>query len=46
MNVADAPKFTEVDAARLARELYGLSLSVEPLPSERDRSAPVEIVFP
>ena len=46
MNVAAAPEFTEADAARLAREIYGLSLAVEPLPSERDRSAPVEIAFP
>jgi 4-aminobutyrate aminotransferase-like enzyme/Ser/Thr protein kinase RdoA (MazF antagonist) len=38
VNVAAAPKFTEVDAARLARELYGLSLAVEPLPSERDQN--------
>ena len=38
MNVAAAPKFTADDAARLARELYGLSLTAESLPSERDRN--------
>jgi 4-aminobutyrate aminotransferase-like enzyme len=38
MNVAAAPKFTGVDAARLARDIYGLSLAAEPLPSERDQN--------
>src|SRR5208283_2898428 len=38
MNVAAAPKFTADDAARLARDLYGLSLAAESLPSERDQN--------
>jgi 4-aminobutyrate aminotransferase-like enzyme/Ser/Thr protein kinase RdoA (MazF antagonist) len=38
MNVANAPQFTPADAVRLARDLYGLSLAAEPLPSERDQN--------
>ena len=38
MNVAAAPKFTSADAVRLARELYGLSVAADPLPSERDQN--------
>jgi 4-aminobutyrate aminotransferase-like enzyme/Ser/Thr protein kinase RdoA (MazF antagonist) len=38
MNVAAAPSFTAADAARLARDLYGLSLDAESLPSERDQN--------
>ena len=38
MNVAAAPKFTAAAAARLARELYGIALAAEPLPSERDQN--------
>src|SRR5580698_6433044 len=38
MNVAAAPRFSADDAARLANELYGLSLAAEALPSERDQN--------
>src|ERR1700733_11588235 len=38
MNVAAAPRYTNDDAVRLARELYGLSLAAESLPSERDQN--------
>ena len=38
MNVAAAPRFSSDDAARLARELYGLPLAAESLPSERDQN--------
>jgi 4-aminobutyrate aminotransferase-like enzyme/Ser/Thr protein kinase RdoA (MazF antagonist) len=38
VNVAKAPRFSPADAARLARDLYGLSLDVEALPSERDQN--------
>jgi 4-aminobutyrate aminotransferase-like enzyme/Ser/Thr protein kinase RdoA (MazF antagonist) len=38
MNVAAAPRYTTEDAVRLARELYGLSLAAESLPSERDQN--------
>ena len=38
MNVAAAPRFSEVDAVRLVRELYGLPVDAEPLPSERDQN--------
>ena len=38
MNVANAPRFTAAEAVRLARHLYGLSLTAEPLPSERDQN--------
>jgi 4-aminobutyrate aminotransferase-like enzyme/Ser/Thr protein kinase RdoA (MazF antagonist) len=38
VNVANAPRFSPDDAVRLARELYGLSLAAEPLPSERDQN--------
>jgi len=30
------PQFSEADAIRLAAELYGITVSAEPLPSERD----------
>jgi len=38
VNVAAAPQFNEIDAERLARDLYGRSLHAEPLPSERDQN--------
>ena len=38
MNVANAPRFTASEAERLARNLYGLSLDAEALPSERDQN--------
>jgi 4-aminobutyrate aminotransferase-like enzyme/Ser/Thr protein kinase RdoA (MazF antagonist) len=38
VNPAAAPRFSAGDATRLARELYGLSLDSEPLPSERDQN--------
>ena len=38
MNVARAPQFTAETAARLAHDLYGLSLDAGPLPSERDQN--------
>ena len=38
MNVANAPRFSPADATRLAGELYSLSLTAEPLPSERDQN--------
>ena len=38
MNVANAPQFTRGDAVRLARDLYGLALAAESLPSERDQN--------
>lgn len=38
MHVRNAPKFTAVDAVRLARDLYGLSAAAESLPSERDQN--------
>jgi 4-aminobutyrate aminotransferase-like enzyme/Ser/Thr protein kinase RdoA (MazF antagonist) len=38
MNVANAPKFAVRDAVGLARELYGLTMDAEPLPSERDQN--------
>jgi len=38
MNVAHAPQFTATAAAVLARDLYGLALDAEPLPSERDQN--------
>jgi 4-aminobutyrate aminotransferase-like enzyme/Ser/Thr protein kinase RdoA (MazF antagonist) len=38
VNVAAAPRFTELDAVHLASELYGLSLAAESLPSERDQN--------
>jgi 4-aminobutyrate aminotransferase-like enzyme/Ser/Thr protein kinase RdoA (MazF antagonist) len=37
-SVTKAPCFSAGDAARFARELYGLPLSAEPLPSERDQN--------
>ena len=37
-SLGDAPAFLPRDAARIARELYGLDGSVEPLPSERDQN--------
>ena len=36
--VKHAPAFALADAARLAKELYGLSGSVDVLPSERDQN--------
>jgi len=38
MNVAAAPRFTAADAVRMARELYGLAVEAESLPSERDQN--------
>jgi 4-aminobutyrate aminotransferase-like enzyme/Ser/Thr protein kinase RdoA (MazF antagonist) len=38
VNVANAPRFSPADATRLAGELYSLSLTAEPLPSERDQN--------
>ena len=38
MNVAAAPRFTASDAVSLARDLYGLTVAAEPLPSERDQN--------
>ncbi|MDE3136031.1 MAG: aminotransferase class III-fold pyridoxal phosphate-dependent enzyme [Acidobacteriota bacterium] len=32
------PSFTDADAVRLAKELYGLHATARPLPSERDRN--------
>ncbi|HEX6639840.1 MAG TPA: phosphotransferase, partial [Thermoanaerobaculia bacterium] len=37
-SLGDAPAFVERDAARIARELYALDASIEPLPSERDQN--------
>ncbi len=34
----ELPAFSEQDAARIARECYGLHAAVEPLPSERDKN--------
>ena len=36
--VISAPRFAAADAVKLARELYGLDASAEPLPSERDQN--------
>ena len=36
--VQKAPRFTNEDAVRLARELYGLDVTAGPLPSERDQN--------
>ncbi len=36
--VRNAPEFTEDSAVRLARDLYGLSVTARPLPSERDQN--------
>jgi 4-aminobutyrate aminotransferase-like enzyme/Ser/Thr protein kinase RdoA (MazF antagonist) len=36
--VSKAPKFTEDDAVRIAREKYGISAATRPLPSERDQN--------
>ena len=36
--VTRAPRFSAADAVRFATELYGLSLTAEPLPSERDQN--------
>ena len=36
--VQKAPRITEADAVRIAAELYGLDVSAESLPSERDQN--------
>ncbi len=36
--VQRAPRFSREDAARIARELYGVRAEAEPLPSERDQN--------
>ena len=36
--VQKAPRLTEADAVRIVAELYGLSVSAAPLPSERDQN--------
>jgi 4-aminobutyrate aminotransferase-like enzyme/Ser/Thr protein kinase RdoA (MazF antagonist) len=36
--VISAPRFTAIDAVKLARELYRLDAAAEPLPSERDQN--------
>ncbi len=36
--VADAPRFEPADAARIARDVFGVGASAEPLPSERDQN--------
>src|SRR2546425_105579 len=36
--VENAPLFTESDCLRIAKELYGLDVSAQPLPSERDQN--------
>jgi 4-aminobutyrate aminotransferase-like enzyme/Ser/Thr protein kinase RdoA (MazF antagonist) len=36
--VTSSPRFSAGDAVRFARELYGLSLAADPLPSERDQN--------
>ena len=36
--VQKAPRLTEADAVRMVAELYGLSVSAAPLPSERDQN--------
>jgi len=38
VHVGNAPQFTDRDAVRLARDLYGLSVAAERLPSERDQN--------
>ena len=38
IHVRNAPRFTGRDAVRLARDLYGLSVAAEGLPSERDQN--------
>ena len=38
VHVRNAPRFTDRDAIRLARDLYGLSVAAERLPSERDQN--------
>src|SRR5688500_10990680 len=36
--VNDAPRFEPTEAARIAREVFGIDATVEPLPSERDQN--------
>jgi 4-aminobutyrate aminotransferase-like enzyme/Ser/Thr protein kinase RdoA (MazF antagonist) len=38
VHVGNAPQFTDRDAVRLARDLYGLTVAAERLPSERDQN--------
>jgi 4-aminobutyrate aminotransferase-like enzyme/Ser/Thr protein kinase RdoA (MazF antagonist) len=36
--VTDAPRFDVGEAARIARDIYGIDVTAEPLPSERDQN--------
>ena len=42
--VQHAPRFSEIDAVRFARELFGLDASAKLLPSERDQNFHLEAV--